>query len=140
MAQTKHGKYDQERKLPDNHMQPSGSGSAVWFQERILATLGESAGQALIEESRQQGSQKTAWLCVRLREIGHEDLVEAYKERRRQDAATLRIRDKERIIARCQATLARNDTPPEHRAFLLNRIEKAQKYLDEHSAPERSRR
>lgn len=133
MPRAKHGRYDSERNLPDNTGQPQGSGLIVWFHSQILEHLGDAAGQSLIDESRAQGSRGTAWLLVQLTAKGHSEIVEAYEQCRRADAAALRRRDKERIIAQCQATIARNDTPPEHQAFLRKAIAKAQKYLEEHA-------
>lgn len=39
------------------------------------------------------------------------------------------IREKQRLIRKMEATIERNDTPPEHQAFLRKRIEKAKAYL-----------
>lgn len=132
MARAKHGQYDQERRLPDNTGQAQGSGVIVQFHAQIRELLGEEAGQALIEESRAQGHRKTAWLCERLQERGHVDLVQEYEQSQRDTGAALRIRKKEQLIAQCQATIARNDTPLEHQEFLQTRIAKAQKYLEKH--------
>lgn len=132
MPRAKHSQYDRERKLPDNTGQPQGSGTIVWFHEQIVARLGDSASQALITESRRQGNRKTAWLCEQLRELGHQDLVEAYEQRRRDDAAALRIREKERVIRQCQAQIAK-ESSPERRAFLEKQVAKAQRYVKEHT-------
>lgn len=132
MPRAKHGRYNAEQHLPDNTGQPQGSGIIVWFHAQIVARLGDKAGQAIIAESRAHGSQSRAWLCEQLTGLGHPDLVEAYAQRRRADAAAGRIREKERMICMCKGTLERNDTPPEHQAFLRKRIAKMQKYLDAH--------
>jgi hypothetical protein len=133
MTRAKHGKYNQATGLPDNVGQPQGSGTIVWFQEQIVATLPEPAGSALIASSVAHGARRYEWLCEQLIAQGYGELAEAYQSRKRDDAAALRIRDKKRIIAQCEATISHNDTPLEHQLFLRKQIAKAQKYLEEHA-------
>lgn len=136
MPRSKHGQYDQESHLPNNEGQAVGSGLTVWFHAHIRECLGEEAGQALIQASRKpggkSGGQNMAWLCAQLCEQGHTDLAEAYQQRRRAEEAKARIEKKRRQIATCEATIARNDTPPEHQAWLRKEIEKMRIYLEKH--------
>jgi hypothetical protein len=79
------------------------------------------------ERVQAETTQKYQWKPERAGSQG-----DAPTARRKSDAVAARRREKERIIAKARATLARNDTPPAHQAFLRRQIEKAQKYLDEH--------
>jgi len=40
------------------------------------------------------------------------------------------MREKQRQIRKMEATIARNDTPPEHQLFLRKQIAKAKAYLE----------
>ncbi len=131
MPRAKHGNYDEEHHLPDNTGQAVGSGSAVWLQEQILATLPAPAGQALIDSASAHGVRRYEWLCEQLVTQGYAELAQAYHQRKREDAAALRIRDKERIIRQCQAQIP-SETTFERRVWLEKQIEKAQKYLERH--------
>ena len=85
----------------------------------------------MIEASREQGTRRYDWLAGQLTAQGHDDLVAAYCQRKLDDAAALRMRDRERIIRQCDAQLAMNDLPPARRTFLERGRAKALRYLDQ---------
>lgn len=131
MTRAKHGRYDAERGLPNNADQPQGSGSIVRWHAQIRETLGEDAGQALIDASREHGG--APWLLARLDEMGHADLVAAWKQARHADDLARSIRKHALIVQHCQEQLV-NETNVGRCDLLEKQIQKAQKYLEKHSS------
>lgn len=130
MPREKHGKYNPEKHLPDNTMQPQESGLYVWLQEQVIETLGNEQAQTLIEESRTHGVNRYKWLIAQMEDRGHDDIVAAYHNRRLADAAQARIRDKQRQLANCQRQLE-IETSSDRRIYLRGQIQKLTKYLHE---------
>lgn len=129
MPRTKHGQYDAEKGLPNNTDQPQGSGSIVRWHGQIRESLGEDAGQALIDESRERGGVK--WLLAQLAEAACDDLVAAYKQARHADDLARSIRKHALIVQHCQEQLV-SETNVSRRAYLEKQIDKAQRYLEKH--------
>lgn len=55
--------------------------------------------------------------------------------RARSPHVAARIREKQSQIARCRVTIARADTPPERRAYLLREIARMEAYLAKKGVP-----
>jgi hypothetical protein len=123
---SQHGQYDQEKRLPDNSLQPSGAGYTVWLQEQILALFPD--GEALIGQSREHGTKRYAWLLERLQARGHVEIVEEYATRKRKADAERRIREKENHRQMIQEQLSQ-EQPVARRQYLLREMEKIEKYL-----------
>lgn len=129
MSRAKHGEYDAARKQPNNTGKPVGDGWIIRWHAQIVEALGQEDGELLLMESRKQ-SDPHGWLRAQLVERGYSSLDEAFIVARKAEGVAARIRDKQRIIARAKETLKRNDTDPQHQAYLRKRIDQAQAYLD----------
>lgn len=126
----KHGKYDAEKKLPDNRMQPQGSGLNVWLQEEIIARLGEDQAQQLIEQASQHKAGRYAYMLGIMTERGHADLAEEYHKRKLEDEAERRVRDKERLLRQFKEQ-AEKETSADRTVWLRKQILKIEDYLRE---------
>jgi hypothetical protein len=130
MSREKHGRYDTEHGLPDNTMQPVGSGINVWLNAQVLAAFGDEQGQTLLAEAAKYAPKRYEWLCERLMEHGHAEIVEEFQCKKKEDAAQGRIRDKERELRQWQARLAETDNE-QLCVWYRKRIAKCEKYLQE---------
>ncbi len=63
LKKEKSGKYNRERRLPDNNMQPRKSGLYVWLNEQVIQLY----GPGLVAESQLHGDRRYWWLLT-----GHE--------------------------------------------------------------------
>ena len=81
MVRQKHGNYDADRGLPDNRMQPVGSGLAVWLQEQIIALIGKDQAQDLIDQAATRGLHRYKYMLQQMTERGYDDLEQRYEER-----------------------------------------------------------
>lgn len=131
MKREKHGHYDPQKKLPDNRMQPAGSGTDVWLQQEVLKLIGEEEGKPLLELARQQGNNRYKWLIFAMSQRGHADLAEEYKRRKRADAVELNKRQHRAFLAGCEEQLKDPALPPQRRTWLEKRAAKHRKYLEE---------
>lgn len=127
MPQEKHGQYDKEHDLPDNRMQPVGSGYNVWLNQKIIAIFGNDT---LLDQSASHKEKRYEWLCDRLIESGHSEVVEEYRRKQKEDAAERRIRDKRRDLALWKDRLAET-TIEDQKGWYRKRIAKCEKYLKE---------
>jgi hypothetical protein len=132
MSREKHGRYDQGQGLPDNTMQPVGSGINVWLNEQVLTAFGDEQGQTLLAEATKYAPKRYEWLLERLTEHGRTDIVEEYHQRIRDDAAQRRIRDKQRELGLWRERLAETDNE-QQRVWYRKRIAKCEKYIAEHA-------
>lgn len=134
MVRQLHGRYNTATGLPDNAMQPVGSGYNVWLNEQVLSIFGPIEGQRLIDESSTHGAHRYTWLCNDvLINNGYQDIVDEYHRRRLASAAQLRLRDKQR---QRDLYIERLRTLPEEGNELTikhyrKEIAKCQKYIDE---------
>jgi hypothetical protein len=127
---TKHGQYDQQRHLPDNRMQAVGSGTDVWLQQEVLSRIGQDQGQALLEQARVHKAHRYQWLLEQMTTLGHGDLTEQYQQRKREDEALRRYRDKEHRLRQLEELIKTN---PPNRSFLEKEQAKCQRYLAQRS-------
>lgn len=127
----KHGHYDHTDNLPDNTMQPVGSGVNVWLQEEILARLGNEQGQALIDLAAPLKEKRYKWLVNQMIKRGYADLAEEYNERQKADAARHRLVQKEKLLIRWRQQLEQEEDA-QRRVFLRQQIAKCERYLEEH--------
>jgi len=128
MTREKHGQYDPERGLPNNDLQPQGSGTTVWLIKQVLAF---PDGEAIVEHARQYGPKRYTWLCERLVDAGYVTIVEEYKKRKKEDALYLTYKEKQREIVRLQEEILEG-SDPWYSKEAPKRIAKLQKYLDTH--------
>lgn len=99
------------------------SGIYTWLREEIEQHFED--GAALIEESKQQGNKKHAWLMLQLEERGATDLLEQFRARMREDAAMRRQRDRRRVLAGIEEQLAGNrEMGKQQRSYLEKRAGK----------------
>lgn len=132
MTSQKHGKYDQEKKLPDNRMQPNESGLNVWLQGEIISRLGKEAGEELICEAVPLKTKRYKWMLERMAERGHQDLVEEYHKHKLALEVQRRIRDKERELRLWKQQLAWEGNP-QRLVYIGKQIVKCEKYLEKRS-------
>lgn len=128
MTREKHGNYDADRGLPDNTMQPSGSGIQVWLQEQIIKLLGEQKAQELFYLAVSHGTGRYKWLLQQMQLRGHSELVKEYEDRRRAIEAERRLQAKKFVLRRLQERLA-EETNEARRVYLLREAKKAEDYI-----------
>jgi hypothetical protein len=126
----KHCNYDHDAHLPDNRMQPNDSGLNVWLQEQIIARLGSSLAQDLIEQAAPHKEKRYVWMLDRMTERGHADIAEEYHKRRLALEAQRRYRDKERQLCQWQQRLSETDDP-QYATYIRKQIDNCEKYLEE---------
>lgn len=132
MKRGQHGHYDHEKQLPDNRMQPTGSGYDVWLNARVTELLGEEAGQQLIAESVPHNTERYQWLCEQLALRGYPEVSQEYAQKKKDAAAASRLRDKQRHLNGWRERLA-EASDEATRKYLKRQIEKAEKYILERS-------
>ena len=128
MVRKKHGNYDADRQLPDNRMQPAGSGLAVWLQEQIILLIGEEQAQGLIDQAREQGVHRYKYLLQQMELRGYNDLAQKYEEHRRVMEAERRLQAKKFVLRRLQEQVGK-ETSEARRVYLSKEIKKAEKYI-----------
>lgn len=132
MPRKKHGRYDAEKQLPDNTMQPKESGLYVWLQEQIINVLGNEQAQMLIDESRTHKTKRYTWLLEQMQVRGCDDLIAEYHKRRLADAAQRRLREKQWRVANYRQQLEQGHGDA-HNTYLRKQIEKLERYIQERS-------
>lgn len=124
MPYKKHGKYDQEKRLPDNTGQAQGSGLIIWLHHAVEGYWPEMLAYA------EQQADPNAWILNRLRTSEDEDSRDIYAEyvrRRRAIQAEQRLRERKSELAGCQAQLV--EARGARREYLDQRIAKLKKSI-----------
>jgi hypothetical protein len=131
MSREKHGRYDQERHLPDNTMQPVGSGLYVWLHKQVRARFLD--GEQLLEEAKKHRPSADSWLLGQLRARGADDLLEEFRVRKNADA---NVRDWENKRARLRQIEHRiqeeMDIYPVRVAWMQKEAAKLRRLIEKH--------
>lgn len=127
MPRQPHGHYAERRHLPNNSMQPVGTGIYVWFQQEILGLFPDEGEQLLLDAS-QQGTKRYAWLCEQLQALGHQEVVDSFTSKKREYDAAKRMDDRERRRTNLSARLA-NEQNAARQRYLQREIAKCDRYL-----------